>query len=214
MEVILTEGIDDSMEVILMEGMDYSMEELLPLVAELSSRYTGFEHTSITYEKAHMLMEAVLYCIREYQETRGSGLLASRISAKEAYQYGQELVIRKTQQLRCLYNRLILNFEDYGLACLRDTVVTGIPLFLSKYDFTFAPQETIITLDYPVSKDLGKRSGIDLVLEYLECIDREQRFLQRFDTGYVIEQLLAYHPDYECLIENIYDIVLSDMVGT
>lgn len=45
--------------------MEYEMEELIPLVKELCDRYTGKESTSVTYEAAQRLMEAVLYCIHE-----------------------------------------------------------------------------------------------------------------------------------------------------
>ena len=48
-----------------MEHMDYPLEELIPLAAELASRYSGYEHTSVTYETAQRLMDAVLYCINE-----------------------------------------------------------------------------------------------------------------------------------------------------
>ena len=47
--------------------MRYEMEELIPIVAELTERYTGYESTSVTYEKANQLMEAVIYCIQEYE---------------------------------------------------------------------------------------------------------------------------------------------------
>ena len=43
--------------------MNYEMEELVPLVGKLEEKYTGHESTSITYEKAEQLMEAVIYCI-------------------------------------------------------------------------------------------------------------------------------------------------------
>ena len=43
--------------------MDYQMEELLPIVSELAQKYAGFESTSITYEKAQSLMEAVIFCL-------------------------------------------------------------------------------------------------------------------------------------------------------
>lgn len=43
------------------------MEELIPVVAELADKYTGYESTSITYEKAQQLMNAVIYCIHEYE---------------------------------------------------------------------------------------------------------------------------------------------------
>ena len=41
-----------------MENMGYQPEELIPIVAELAAAYTGYEHSSVTYETAEMLMEA------------------------------------------------------------------------------------------------------------------------------------------------------------
>ncbi|MCI8365872.1 MAG: hypothetical protein HFG34_13135 [Eubacterium sp.] len=37
--------------------MNYKMEELLLIVGTLADKYTSFESTSITYEKAQELME-------------------------------------------------------------------------------------------------------------------------------------------------------------
>ena len=45
--------------------MHYEMEELVPIVGRLAQKYTANESTSVTYEKAEQLMEAVLYCIHE-----------------------------------------------------------------------------------------------------------------------------------------------------
>ena len=47
--------------------MEYTMMELLPVVQYLSERYTGKESGSVTYDMANQLMEAVLYCIREFE---------------------------------------------------------------------------------------------------------------------------------------------------
>ncbi|NLG04860.1 MAG: hypothetical protein GX567_13670 [Clostridia bacterium] len=44
--------------------------------------------------------------------------------------------------------------DDYGIVCLRDTFYKGIPAFLLHYDAKNKPQETILTLDYPILKDL------------------------------------------------------------
>ena len=48
--------------------MDYKIEQLLPLAAELADRYTSKESTSVTYETAGALMEAVLYCMKECED--------------------------------------------------------------------------------------------------------------------------------------------------
>lgn len=60
--------------------MDYQMEELLPIVSELAQKYTGYESTSITYEKAQSLMEAVLFCLSEYNSSVKDSLVQKDIS--------------------------------------------------------------------------------------------------------------------------------------
>ena len=39
--------------------MDYTTEELVPIVGRLAQTWTGNDHTSISYERAQQLMEAV-----------------------------------------------------------------------------------------------------------------------------------------------------------
>ena len=48
----------------------YEMEELVPIVASLSEKYTSKESTSVSYETARQLMEAVMYCINECASTK------------------------------------------------------------------------------------------------------------------------------------------------
>ncbi len=63
--------------------VNYEMEELVPIVGKLAEKYTAFESTSVSYEKAEQLMGAVLYCIHETwqvpareREKQGAGLMA------------------------------------------------------------------------------------------------------------------------------------------
>lgn len=196
-----------------MEYFDYPPEELLPIVAELAARYTSYEHSSIPYEKARMLMEAVLYCINEFAGLQESLPLANHVSAKDAYRRGHDIVLDKAKKLHELYHTLLPEFQDYGSACLRDTVIRGIPLFLSRYDINYAPQETLLTLDYPVLKDISSLSGVDAVLAYMECISLEQQFLKKLDYGYLTGLLRRYHEEYELLVENLCPVVLQNLFG-
>lgn len=194
-------------------GNDYKVEELLPIVQKLAFRYTGGEHSSVTYEKAQMLMEAVLYCIREYRLSQGNALMKDDVPVMEAYRCGQEIVMKKVRTLQTLYNEMILSFRDYGCLCLRDTVRKGIPAFLKYYDFRFAPQETLLTLDYPVQENLEHLNGVDRVLAYMECICREQAYLNELDEREVVAILHDYHRDYSGLVENICGIVQRRIAG-
>ena len=198
--------------------MDYEMEELLHIVATLAEKYTGGESSSISYEKAGQLMEAVMYCIREtndreFSEGKSDGTeftcvaKNSKISAKEAYESGKRIVKEKVQAALQLYHHCLQDFVSYGNSCLQDTFLRGMPEFFKRYDPVFNPQDTILTLDYPVLKDLSKYSGIDRIFEYIRCIELEQLFLRRFPEDFVIKVLRKYDPDHKKMIENISEIV-------
>ncbi len=197
----------------MLQNTDYPMEELLPLVAELAQKYSGYESSSISYEKAQTLMEAVLYCLEEYHSSSQNSPARSHISLKEKYDVGARLVNEKATDIRNIFNTLSSQLEDFGVTCLSDTVRKGIPQFLKRYDATFCPQDTILTLDYPLLFDLSPLKGVDAVHTYIRAIRTEQGFLSRFDKGYVMQILEAYAPSYGSMIENICGIVLTNTVG-
>lgn len=186
---------------------EYELEELLPIVAEVSKQYLGYESTSMTYECANRLMEGILYSIQECFEQEDSIQADTMLPAKDAYVQGQRRIQAKMKNLLELYNREIDSFDDYGLYCLRDTIQKGIPSFLQYYDYKFFPQDTLLTLDYPIRQDydleFSKTSGVDRILPYTESVFQEQKQLRRLPREVVIGRLRNYHGEYEELIENI-----------
>ena len=194
-------------------NMDYEMDELLPIVSELAQKYTGYESTSVTYEKAQSLMEAVLFCLSEYNNSCATGLANRDISVKEQYNFGVKLLYEKVENIRKIYNEISLQFKDFGVKCLYDTIQKGIPHFLKCYDIKFCPQNTILTLDYPLLIDCSSLKGADAVYEYIRAIQIEQIFLGAFDRNHVISVLGKYDSEYRYMIENICSIVLTNMVG-
>lgn len=187
------------------------LKELLMLVSNLAEHYTGYESSSVSYERAQALMEAVLYCIGECGQADGVAYAGMTIRAR--YEAGLALLRKKVEKIRRIWNDLAGSFDDYGVKCLSDTVQKGIPEFLKWYDVTFAPQETLLTLDYPVFVDCSDKKGADAVYEYLCAIELEQRFLERFGKAHVRTVLERYDGHYEDLIENICSIVLMDTIG-
>ncbi|MDE7326111.1 MAG: hypothetical protein K2N63_07540 [Lachnospiraceae bacterium] len=219
-------------------GIGYEMEELIPLVARLAEKYTGFESSSVTYERAQQLMEAVIYCIKEYREVEGEdrkigdgiegqgigtdqAVLKNRndiikkeeqrISASDAYQRGYELVVQKARAANEQYHKIMENFCDYGSRALYETIVVGMPAFFLHYDARFAPQEEILWLDYPIPAALANLRGIDRIYQYLCYIQKEQEFLGRFPKGYVQEVCTAYHKDYGELFINLSEIMYEEL---
>lgn len=193
--------------------MNYEMEELLPLVGRLAEKYTGLEHTSITYERAERLMEAVLYCIREGELSEENFLaLSERRPAREAYELGVAAVERKTREALEIYNQMLPNFQCYENRCLYDTFVKGLPEFFKWYDIRFAPQETLLTLDYPLLKDLSGLAGIDRIYEFIRCVRLEQEFLQGFPGDSVRRMLSRHDRSYRSMVENLCEIVYGALV--
>ena len=191
----------------------YDMNDLVPIVAMLTDKYTGNDSSSVTYEKANQLMEAVVYCIREVQNG-GEGILVSQQqSAMQAYRTGVQLVRRKTEELLVFYEHRKSRFCPYGNVYLADILQKGIPAFFRTYDEVFEPQNTILTLDYPILVDVSQYQGIDCVDLYVRNLAQEQLFLAKFGEDYVRTVLRAYCDDYEELPENISGIVFGNVIG-
>ncbi|MCI6454304.1 MULTISPECIES: DUF6179 domain-containing protein [Hungatella] len=197
--------------------MDYTMEELLPVVGKLTEKYTGFSSTSVTYETARQLMEAVLYCLREAEAEalktgKNSVAAAQDTDLWLLYRQGYEVVLEKTARAKKVYEQIIANFRSFGNRCYEDTIIRGIPEFFVRYDARFRPQDHLLTLDYPILRPVGKRSGIDAVYFYLSCVLLEQRFLGRLPEPYGKAVLEHFHGDYEELILNVASVILRNLV--
>lgn len=194
-----------------MDGeMHYEVEELVPIVGRLAREYTGGESTSVTYEKAEQLMGAVLYCIREAEGAGGEeGALAGRMSAVQAYEAGLSRVKEKVKAALALYHGILPEFDSYGNRCLEDTFLKGMPEFFKWYDVKFEPQNTIVTLDYPVLKDLSGDAGVDRIFGFLRCLRLEQRFLRRFPKEFVQKALDGAGAGRNGAAENLCGIVLE-----
>lgn len=192
--------------------MNFSMEELLPVVAWLSEKYTSKESTSISYERARYLMEAAIYCINQCEDNNQL-VSKSGITAKEIYMAGYKKLIQKVQHTQMVYSVMIENFNAYGNENYHDTVKKAIPGFFRYYDARFAPQETIITMDYPTIGPITNCSGIDAIAKYVEYISYEQKFLGVFSQEYVQEVLFRYQVSYKKQFYNICSIILRHILG-
>ena len=193
--------------------MKYQREELYPLVARLARKYAGAESSSVSYAVAEQLLGAVVYCMEEACRAVPDALTEGTEQPEQLYEIGLRYVTEKTKKALKLYNELLPDFICYGNRCLHDTFIRGMPEFFRRYDAKFAPQETILTLDYPVLQDLSVYSGIDRIALYLECIAQEQRFFRSLPDGYARQVLYRYDVRYRELVENLTEIVWMDLAA-
>lgn len=190
--------------------MEYRMEQLIPIVAELTERYTSKESSSVSYDTAQSLMEAVLYCMDECIRDGQAIMDPAHLPEESAlYRRGAGLVIQKTYKAKQIYEAILPSFEDYGCINYRDTILKGIPEFFVRYDPVFYPARHLLTLDYPLLNGNPKLLGIDLILEYLKGIWIEMRFLDTFDPNFVRNLLEQESPEYrELCLDNLCSPVL------
>lgn len=140
-------------------------------------------------------MEAVLYSIHEGEwEEQFSLIENSELSPEKAYDIGAKCVEKKTKYTLSLYNEVMVHFYSYENECLYDTVAKGLPEFFKWYDLKYEPQNTILTLDYPVLIDNPEHTGIDKIYEY------------------VVEVLSKYNSEYKLAIDNICEIILMNLI--
>ena len=165
-------------------------------------------------------MEAVIYCICEAQkasEANRTEVLHTGTGAKSAerdYQIGLDKVKEKVNRALQLFNRITDNFYFAGNQVLADTVLKGMPAFFKWYDIEYAPQDTILTLDYPVLRDLTGYCGVDAIYEYLRCIELEQHFLKESDEQMVLAALERRGFGDPMQIGNLCEAVLEDRIYT
>ncbi len=194
--------------------MRYEMEELVPIVGRLAEKYTSKESTSVTYEKAEQLMGAVLYCINEAEQWGHNSVAAAEgLLAQRAYEIGVACVEEKAKKALDLYNEILPEFTHYGSHCLYDTFVNGLPEFFKWYDIRFEPQNTILTLDYPVLIDISSYTGIDKIYEFIRCINLEQKFMRLFPENYVRSILSKYNSQYKEAADNICEVIFMSVTG-
>lgn len=185
----------------------YPMEDLIPVVAKLAEKFTAKESSSVTYERARKLMEAVIYCIAHLETGETALAAAGTLPVGEAYRLGYEAVIDKTKNTREKYNKLMDFFDHYGNRNYRDTIEKALPGFFLYYDVKFAPTEHRITLDYPVFGLDMTLEGIDRISQYVDAVYEEQRWLMQFPRTFVIDALRSFHPRYEAEYFNLKEIV-------
>ncbi len=195
--------------------MEYKIEDLLPIVAKLTEKYTSKESSSVTYEAARTLMEAVIYCINEAETEQDYSIVDEKQpNLALLYERGLDFVIEKTKEAKNLYDRILEDFEDYDCINYIDTILKGMPAFFTRYDAKFHPQNHILTLDYPLIIDLPNLCGIDLILAYLKGILLEKHFLLCFDRFAIGNLLVNILPDYQSLyFDNLSYPVLLNAVG-
>ncbi len=196
--------------------MNYSQEELLQLmtiVKKLAKKYTGNDSSSITYNTTQMLMEAVQYTISLsfMNDHADISIYKGTLDYEKLYTIGKETLQELFRDALDDYQRLLEDFDDFGISNYRHTIVDGLSAFFLHYDFHYRPQDHLLTLDYPIINDDIHQSGILRIKHYLRGIILENKILQLYPREDIIQRIASSTPtEYPYFMDNIcYPVLLN-----
>ncbi|MGN0659031.1 MAG: DUF6179 domain-containing protein [Emergencia sp.] len=185
------------------------MDEFMELVRRLTQRYTAGESTSVPEETALQLAEAVIFILGRQGWEQEALFSTKEVRLEAVYEEGKGQILAEVRQAQSLYSGIMENFTSCGNLALEDTMQKGMPQFFLRYDAEFAPQDHLLTLDYPILEHLEHLQGIDRIIAYLRCIRLEQDFLHLLPERDLIQILRQWNPSFRTHIFNLPQIVLS-----
>ena len=190
----------------------------IQLLAKQTERYTGGESSSVKVEAAQSIMQSIFYCIgiylKSFSDTDMSIVALKQKPLLELFQHGNKLIEIQLDNAKQLLYALQNDSIVTDNCAYNDTLQNGIPIFFSAYDIDFAAHDTPASIDYPLSNDKMDLVGIEYIYNYLQKLFLENQFCKNF-TAYNIHCLLrGYDDHYQDLLINIFELVLTNIVGS
>lgn len=191
--------------------------QCIQLLARQTECYTGGASSSVTVEKAQSIMLSVFYCISVYLKTiNDADSCINEIkqkSVKELYNKGRALIDDIVKNARGLLDEVRKNRLDTNNIAYNDTVDEGMTSFFSLYNADYAAHDSIILRDYPICNDKLNLAGVECIYNYLNKLHLENEFCMNYSPETIHCLLQGYNENYEELLINIFERILTNALG-
>lgn len=189
----------------------------IQLLAKQVQRYTGGESSSLRVETAQNIMQSIYYIIgiylKSFPDAEKCLAVLKQKPLRELHQHGKMII---AEQLK-IAKQLLIKIQCDGFItdnqAYNDTIQDGIPPFFSDYDAQFAAHDTPASIDYPLCNDKINLVGIEYVLNYLETLCLENKFLNLFSIHAIYRLLQGFNNHYKDLLINIFELVLTNALA-
>jgi len=114
---------------------------------------------------------------------------------------------------KAVHYKILQKLVDTKNEFYRATIVDGIKGFYKLYYPDFGAHEIHITADYPIYNAIPKLAGIEFIHAYLNAFYYENQFCYYFTPGYIHRLLCGYVENYQELLINIYEFILTAAIG-
>lgn len=194
-----------------------NMNDLALLLEQKIKKYTVNDSSSVTVEKAQQIMNSILYCINGYLnslEDEKISLIDNKYNGAEMlYNKGFNLEKQRFETAKILHNNIINEALYIDNMSYRDTIYKGLGLFFKKYDIYYSAHETPADIDYQLCIHIDNLSGVEYILQYLQQFIIENNFCKNFSIDDITALLKGYDNDYRILLLNVFEIVLTNLLG-
>lgn len=217
--------INESARLGLLSGSDVERIQLalLNLLAEQIQLYTNGQSCSVKEETAQSLFSCIFYCTDAFLLSQppadAADCLCKAVSdaeVRDIFSKGKELIKSNFADAKCLLQRAYDERLKVELIAYNNTLDCAMPEFFDSYNVNFAPQDGSGLIDYPLSEDNMKISGIRYILNYLKTFLLENDICRCFsnrDINLLLERYgKTYHYDYRDMLINIFELVLTNSI--
>lgn len=191
--------------------------ECLTLLAYKTERYNGGDSSSIQVKIAQGIMTSILFTIglwlKTYPNPDAAVTALQQGTIDEIYQKGRKRIDTLIATTKTIHARLYHQLINTQNVFYHDTLVNGILGFFKLYDPDYAAQEIHITADYPLCNPMPKLAGIAFIKAYVTAAFQENQFCSYFSTDDIHHLLCGYAEDYQGLLINVYELVLTAAIG-
>lgn len=196
------------------ERMQY---ECLSLLAYQTERYNSGDSSSIRVETAQDIINSILFttgiALKTYANPDDAVNALKQSAINEFYEKGRKQIDTLITATKIMHTKILDQLVDTQNYFYRDTLVDGISGFFKLYYPDFAAQEIHITADYPLYNPMPKLLGIEFIKAYVEAAYCENQFCSCFAAADIHHLLCGYANDYQGLLINIYEQVLTAAIG-
>ena len=190
----------------------------IQLLAKRTERFTGGESSSVKVETAQRILQSIFYSIgiylKSFPDPDMSIAVLKQKPLPELYQQGKKLIEIQLDSTKQLFYEIQNDHLITDNRAYNDTLLDGIPGFFPAYDVDFAAHDTPASIDYPLSDDKMDLVGVEYISSYLQKLFLENEFCKNFPVHDIHCLLRGYDDHYQDLLINIFELVLTNAVGS
>lgn len=184
------------------------------LLGKVTERYTMGDSSSVPIEIAEELLKSITFLLKKEMKNRKFKVDLFEFENLEGVWKDSWITIEKDIAMgKHLLEEVIKTSTGIENISYEDTVME-FGKGLKIYDYRFLAHEVPCSIDYQLSNPVDEdMQGIDFINEYLTRLLFENKFSNNFEKEKIIEILKSYCRDYKGLLINIFEPVLTNVIG-